>query len=97
MTDLMMLAPVLSRTPSPISREVSASHFTIQFLVTWPTMIAPTGGSLLDAFSNIVCLEWRKRPEKNMGKTFLKAQVRLASHCFTVLDSLNFWYANNDV
>ena len=97
MTDVMMLAPVLSRTPSPISREVSASHFTIQFLVTWPTMIAPTGGSLLDAFSNIVCLERRRGPVKNMGKTFLKGQVRLASYYFTVLDSLNFWYANNDV
>ena len=57
MTNLMMLAPVLSRTPSPISREVSASHFTIQFFVTWPTMIAPTGGSLLDAFSNILYLK----------------------------------------
>lgn len=61
-TDLMMLAPVLSRTPSPMSKDVSASHFTFTALfVTWPTIIAPTGGSLFDAFSNIINLKLTKR------------------------------------
>ena len=97
-TYLIMLAPVLSRTPSPISKHVSASHFTwTEFFVTWPTIIAPTGGSLFDAFSNIINLKRRKGSIKIWKDLYAQAYHHYFSSYFTVLDSENFWYTDRDV
>ena len=58
-------------------------------------MIAPTGGSLFDAFNNIINLQWT-REEVNIGKDLdVHFRLRIASHNyfrihFTVLDSENF-------